>query len=128
MKNTSKRRLYYGIGTLGIVIIGLLSREIRVLPLFIGDMLYAVMIMMFLRALFLSLPLSKLVTASLCICYCIECSQLLSYDFLVQLRATLLGKLILGQGFLWSDIIAYTMGILLLAIVFQILEKNTFNQ
>ncbi len=42
--------------------------------------------------------------------YLIEISQLFSTPFLSAARATRLGGLILGYGFLWSDIICYTVG------------------
>ena len=119
-----KKRLYYALGVVCVIITGLLSRTLSFIPLFVGDMLYAVMIMMILRTVFLSLSVYQLAIASLCICYGIEGSQLLSYDFLGQLRATRIGRLILGQGFLWSDILAYTGGILGLTILLKIGERN----
>lgn len=48
---------------------------------------------------------------SLLICYGIEFLQLYQGGWMVELRKTLLGRYVLGQGFLWSDILAYAFGI-----------------
>lgn len=52
-----------------------------------------------------------IILLSLIICYAIEFLQLYQGQWMINLRNTLLGRYILGQGFLWSDIIAYTFGI-----------------
>jgi len=41
----------------------------------------------------------------------VELSQLYQGDWINGVRGTLPGRLILGQGFLWSDLIAYAVGI-----------------
>lgn len=48
---------------------------------------------------------------SLLICYCIEFLQLYQAEWIIELRKTLFGRYVLGQGFLWSDILAYTFGV-----------------
>ncbi|MBQ3357036.1 MAG: DUF2809 domain-containing protein [Oscillospiraceae bacterium] len=57
-------------------------------------------------------PLFNLI-ASLLISYAVEISQLFHPAFLEALRATRIGGLILGYGFLWSDLLCYTVGALL---------------
>ncbi len=47
---------------------------------------------------------------SLFICYSIEFFQLYQSDWIIAIRKTLLGKYVLGQGFLWTDLAAYTFG------------------
>ena len=54
-------------------------------------------------------------SASLLVSYAVECSQLLHTPFLEALRATRLGGLVLGYGFLWSDLVCYTVGALVCA-------------
>lgn len=44
--------------------------------------------------------------------FVIEASQLYQAPWLNALRATTLGHLVLGQGFLWSDLLCYTVGVL----------------
>ncbi|MBQ7540777.1 MAG: DUF2809 domain-containing protein [Clostridia bacterium] len=48
--------------------------------------------------------------AALGVSYLVELSQLLHFPLLDALRRTVLGGLILGSGFLWSDILCYTGG------------------
>jgi len=43
----------------------------------------------------------------------IEMSQLYQAEWINNIRHTTLGGLILGQGFLWSDIVAYTAGVII---------------
>jgi hypothetical protein len=93
-----------------VILLGLLSRmDTPWLPGFIrehvGDALYATM-MVLLWGGFTSRP----VLAGLLSCYLIELSQLVHTPVLDALRETLPGRLVLGQGFVWEDLVRYTMG------------------
>jgi hypothetical protein len=57
---------------------------------------------------------------SLIFCYGIEFSQIYQAAWLNNIKATRLGGLVLGFGFQWSDIIAYTLGISFAAIIEKI--------
>jgi hypothetical protein len=57
------------------------------------------------------------------ICYGIEFLQLYQAEWIIELRKTLFGRYVLGQGFLWTDILAYTFGIFTAFII----EKITFK-
>ena len=106
-----KSRIYYFIVFLSIIFLGILSRKISFIPLWIGDFLYAVMIY-FLVRIFLAHKKAFLIAfLSILICYSIEFLQLYQADWIIELRKTLFGRYVLGQGFLWSDILAYTFGI-----------------
>ncbi|MCO6149531.1 DUF2809 domain-containing protein [Flavobacterium sp. NRK1] len=48
---------------------------------------------------------------ALFICFSIEFLQLYNSEWIVVVRQTLPGKLILGSGFLWSDLLAYIIGV-----------------
>jgi hypothetical protein len=75
-----------------------------------GDLLYAVMMYFLVRVLLIRrAAFTAFVIATLC-CVMIECSQLLQFGLLQMIRSTLPGRLILGQGFLWSDLLAYIAG------------------
>lgn len=108
MKN---RRFLYALLILATICSGLLSRKIKGIPLFIGDLLYAVMVYFMIRFLFPKTKAKKVALISLLVCYVIETLQLYQAGWIVSLRNTTIGHLVLGQGFLWSDIIAYTFGI-----------------
>lgn len=118
-----KARIYYFIVFLSIILLGILSRKISFIPLWIGDFLYAVMIY-FLVRIFLPHKKAFLIAfLSILICYSIEFLQLYQADWIIELRKTLFGRYVLGQGFLWSDILAYTFGI---AVAF-LFEKIVLN-
>ena len=109
MKN--KRWIYLAI-TSAIIVLGLASRKHGdILPEFIaeysGDTLWAAMVLSILKTIVISLLCS----------YCIEISQLYQADWANTVRNTTLGALIFGHGFLWSDMICYTVGVLLSAVI-----------
>jgi len=58
---------------------------------------------------------------SLLICYGIEFLQLYQAEWIIELRKTLFGRYVLGQGFLWSDILAYTFGIAVASLIEKII-------
>ena len=120
----SMSRIHYAIIVVTIIGCGLLSRTISAVPLFVGDMLYAMMMVAIMRWFFVSNLLWKICLWSLMLCFAIECSQLLSYDWLLQLRSTRLGALVLGQGFLWSDIAAYTGGVWIFGMFLSRVERR----
>ncbi len=105
-----KQRIKYAVIIIIIIIAGLLSRRIHGMPLWIGDTLYATMMYFMLRFVLLRKTVLFIAVLSLLICFVIEFSQLWLTPWLNQLRSTLPGKLILGQGFLWEDLLAYTLG------------------
>ena len=79
--------------------------------LYLGDILYA--FMMFYIVSFFALQKSGRTRAliALAICYCIEVFQLYQSDWINVIRQTIPGKLVLGSGFLWSDLLAYFIGV-----------------
>jgi hypothetical protein len=83
---------------LGVIAAGLASRALP-LPLWIGDVLYAVLI-------YVLVPRWPI---ALGICVLIEVSQ--TWEWLAPVRATRLGALVLGRGFLWEDLVAYAVGV-----------------
>lgn len=113
MQSTSlKSRIYYFFIVCLIIILGLLSRMLNFIPLFVGDILYAVMIYFIVRFLLIKSNPNKIAIISILICYTIEFLQLYQASWIVEVRNTTIGGLIFGQGFLWSDLSAYTFGIL----------------
>ena len=110
MKN---ERLNYFISILLILILGILSRKISGIPLFIGDILYAVLIYFGFRFLIMDSKKSTSLLLSLLLCFVIEILQLIQIDWLLAIRKTTLGHYILGEGFLWIDLLCYIIGTLL---------------
>jgi len=102
------------------VALGLLSRTsvaAKTWPFFAeygGDTLWAAALF-FLIGLAVGprLPLPQRAVLAVLLSFVVECSQLYHAPWIDALRATLPGKLILGQGFLWSDLLCYACGVLL---------------
>jgi hypothetical protein len=93
------------------IILGLLSRHIAGIPLFIGDVLWATMIYFGFRFLFITRSIKFSIIASLLFCYAIEFSQLYQAPWINSIRHTVIGGLILGEVFLWGDMLSYTVGV-----------------
>jgi hypothetical protein len=80
--------------------------------LYFGDYLWA-MLLFFTCALMLrNTGTFKVAVITLSFTYLVEISQLFQPGWLEYLRSIKLFALLLGYGFLWSDIIAYTLGVL----------------
>ncbi|WP_433777677.1 DUF2809 domain-containing protein [Flavobacterium anhuiense] len=124
----NKTRITYFVVFLTIIFLGVLSRKIPFIPLWIGDFLYAVMIYFLVRIFFPSKKFWLVILLSLFICYGIEFLQLYQGNWIVELRKTLFGRYVLGQGFLWSDILAYTFGISLIFIIEKSFLKYYHNE
>lgn len=108
-----KTRIYYFILNCLVIILGLLSRMLNFIPLFVGDILYALMIYFIVRFFLVKSNPKNITIISILICYIIEFLQLYQADWIVEIRNMTLGHLVLGQGFLWSDLLAYTFGIII---------------
>ncbi len=114
--NTKRNRLLYAMFTILVIILGLSSRKFAfALPAllndYLGDALWALMIFIGFGFLFPKIETKKLAFISLMFCYGIEVSQLYHAEWVDSIRATTLGGLVLGYGFLWSDLVAYTIGV-----------------
>ncbi|WP_262490224.1 ribosomal maturation YjgA family protein [Flavobacterium hercynium] len=102
-----------------------MSRKFSLIPLFIGDLLYAVMIYFLLRILLIKKKALLLLLLSILICYGIEFLQLYQAEWIIELRKTLFGRYVLGQQFLWTDILAYTAGALIVFMIDKIILVKT---
>ncbi|WP_297334061.1 DUF2809 domain-containing protein [Flavobacterium sp.] len=74
-----------------------------------GDALYAVMMYFLISIIANKRPVFKAVIA-LTVCYAIELSQLYKAVWIEAIRQTMPGRLVLGSGFLYSDLLAYAIG------------------
>jgi len=79
--------------------------------LYLGDALWALMVFLLFGFIFHKKSTLWVAIAALAFSYCIELSQLYHAFWIDALRANRLGGLILGFGFLWSDLVCYTIGI-----------------
>jgi Protein of unknown function (DUF2809) len=100
---------------LGVVVLGLGSRHPAVpLPRFFsayaGDALWTVMVYLCLLFLLPRVSVLRAAVAALGISFAVELSQLIHVPWLDALRAHRFGALLLGRGFLASDLLCYTVG------------------
>lgn len=99
------------------IALGLLSRKFaEILPswstLYLGDALWAAMVYFMFAFTFPNAKARMLALAALVFSFCIEFSQLYQADWINTLRTNRFVALVLGRGFLWSDLFAYSIGIL----------------
>ena len=106
-----KPRFAYFILALLTIVSGIASRKIVGIPLLMGDILYAVLVYFGFRWLLVKSKAPWQIGLPLLFCFAIEIQQLSTAAALVAIRETTLGHYVLGQGFLWSDLLCYTMGI-----------------
>ena len=122
-----RNRILYLILTIITIILGLLSRKVQGLPQIIssysGDALWALMVFFLFSFLFNKKSTIFILVISIIFSYGIEISQLYHAPWIDSIRATTLGGLILGFGFLWGDLICYTVGIVIGAIIDKIINN-----
>ncbi|MBB6697045.1 DUF2809 domain-containing protein [Clostridium algidicarnis] len=113
-----RNRINYGILIITVVLLGIGSRKFGyILPRFVasyvGDTLWGLMIFLIIGFLFNYLDTNMVAISSLIFCFFIEFTQLYHSVFIDSIRSTVIGGLILGFGFLWSDLICYIIGIII---------------
>ena len=116
-KKWERNRILYLILIITTMILGISSRKFgSYLPVlfrdYAGDTLWALMVFWGIGFLFLKISTGKAAIAALLFSYAIEFSQLYQAEWINVLRHTTLGGLVLGFGFLWSDLVCYTVGVL----------------
>ncbi len=118
-------RFSYFIIIVSVIMLGILSRKIEGIPTFFGDTLYAVMVYFGMRMLFINNSFAKTITLALIFCFGIEFLQLYRAEWMLAIRRTTLGHYALGQGFLWSDLGYYTLGIVIAFLIdFNFIKRN----
>ncbi len=113
------------IGIVVLIPLGLYSRRISWLPEETGDALWAMMVFCFWRIILVKSKLRTVAIVSLAHSFIVEFSQLLRWQWLVSFRNTFVGHMMLGQGFLWTDLVAYVIGITIIYWVFKALHHPT---
>jgi len=75
-----------------------------------GDYLWGVMLYFLLCMILPRHAGYKILAFTLLTSYSVESFQLYQADWIMSVRANRWGGLLLGHGFLWSDILLYTLG------------------
>jgi len=110
-----RRRIVYVMATLATIALGIASRRFAgALPAFVatyaGDALWALAVYFVIASLAPRWPAPGIAVAALLIAAGVEVLQLYQGEPLGSLRRTTLGGLVLGHGFLWSDLFLYAVG------------------
>ena len=127
-----RSRLLYLILIIIVMILGILSRKIGNLPeiisLYSGDILWALMVFLIISFIFNKKSTIFTISWAIIFSYSIEISQLYHAPWIDAIRNTTLGSLILGFGFLWSDLVCYTIGILIGIVIDIIINKANIRR
>ena len=108
-----RNRILYFFLIIATIGLGLVSRADFIPKLiypFLGDILYSLMIFFIIGFIFTDFSSLKIALISIGICYIIELSQFYEANWIVEIRNNKQGGLLLGYGFLWSDLISYLVG------------------
>ncbi|QRR02448.1 ribosomal maturation YjgA family protein [Dyadobacter sandarakinus] len=112
-----RSRLVYGSLTIAIMLAGFLSRRLlgqySFVRLYVGDVLWAMMVFFGLAFIFRRWLVRRVAAAALLFSVCIELSQLYHAPWIDAIRRMPLGGLVLGFTFVWSDLLCYSLGIVL---------------
>jgi hypothetical protein len=111
-----RNRISYLIYAIAVAILGLCSRRYsHLLPeslaSYAGDTLWALMVFLGIGMSFTRWSTMRVSVTALLFAFTIELSQLYHSAWLDQIRHTRVGGLILGYGFLWTDLLCYGVGI-----------------
>jgi hypothetical protein len=121
-KKMKRNRSFYFVAGCIVVPLALASRQYSAsLPEFLkknsADTLWALMVFIVLGWIYPRWSTLRVSVSALLISYAVEISQLYHRPWIDNLRHTWLGGLILGYGFLWSDLVCYTIGVIFAAVV-----------
>ncbi|SEL93732.1 Protein of unknown function [Pseudoxanthomonas sp. GM95] len=119
------RWLYFALVAL-VIALGLASRRYAALmPNWLGkypgDALWALIVFLILGALFRRGSTTWLALLALGVSFVVEFGQLYQPAWLMDVRSTTLGHLVLGSGFHLQDLVAYAAGVALGAIAEKVL-------
>ena len=113
-----RTRIIFFLCAAAVTVVGLASRRYQaVLPVFVGeysgDTLWALMMFLLVSTLFAGRTVMSRAGISLVLACLVEISQLYHAPWIDSIRNTTLGGLVLGFGFLWTDLACYTVGIII---------------
>jgi membrane-bound acyltransferase YfiQ involved in biofilm formation len=115
MKN-KRNRVLYGVLVIIVILLGISTRRYPTIfpgwfAKYSGDILWALMVFLGIGFIFSRWSIRSVAIGSLVFSFLIEFSQLYHSQWIESIRHTTLGGLILGYGFLWSDLVCYTIGV-----------------
>jgi glycopeptide antibiotics resistance protein len=115
-KELQRNRIIYAVCVLIVILLGLVSRSgSPLIPTFLeeyaGDTLWALVAFLMFGFLFPRFSTVKVAAIAALFSLAVEISQLYHAAWIDAIRRTRLGGLVLGFGFMWSDLVCYAAGI-----------------
>ena len=116
-----------------VIIFGLGSRTFprhvpQLITPYLGDVLWAFCVYLIIGCLFPRLSTLKVFLFTILFAYSIEATQLYRAPWIDAIRADKLVTLVLGHGFMWTDIFSYTFGSVLGVIFDRVYVKVTSKE
>jgi hypothetical protein len=116
------------IGMLAAAGLGLGSRlpwihDLPVIGPYGGDAAWTMAACAGIRTLAPSMPILRVTVLGYLASVAVECSQLVQADWLNAIREHPIGALLIGRGFLWSDLAAYAGGAVVFALIFTPIDR-----
>lgn len=93
-----------------------------------GDVLWATLVYVLVAFVRPRWPSHKVAISAAAVALSVELSQLYHAPWLDDIRRTTLGGLVLGYGFLWSDLVCYAIGIVLGVVLDRLLWTATSSR
>jgi len=121
--NRARRsRAVYAAAAVVAIALGLASRRFSpplpdAVRLYAGDVLWAATAYFLAATVWVRVPVALLAAGALAFSFAVETSQLYHAPWIDSMRGTRPGALVLGFGFLWSDLACYALGIAVAAFV-----------
>jgi glycopeptide antibiotics resistance protein len=112
-----RHKFWYALAIFAVIIIGLGSRRYLQLGKYPGDALWTIVVFLLLGFALPRVSTLKVTALALLISSAVEFGQLYRAPWLVAIRSTTLGHLLLGSDFNWGDLVAYTIGALIALVV-----------
>ncbi len=115
-RDLSIRSLVYLLCAMAVMVLGLASRRYgnhmpALLAEYAGDTLWALLVFLGVSALQPDARLLVRGGVALGFAFLVEISQLYHAPWIDAIRGTQLGGLVLGYGFLWTDLVCYATGV-----------------
>lgn len=66
----------------------------------------------------------RLAAGALAVSVAVECSQLYHAPWIDAIRDTRFGALVLGSGFLWTDLLCYAVGVVIAATIDRLIRNE----
>ena len=123
-----RARVCFALAAAATIALGLATRWVpgqfpAAVAVYGGDVLWASTASLLAGVLLPGTRTSRRSAGALAFAVAIECSQLYHAPWIDGIRATLPGALLLGSGFLWSDIACYAAGVGVVAVAESALRR-----